>query len=167
MILVNTGNGKGKTTASIGQAIRALGQEHTIAFAQFMKRDKQAGEQYMLRKLLGDFFYAPGDGFLTKPEQFPAHRATSEKIILWAKERIIEVDMLVLDEALYALTSELLTEEELRELIALARSNNTHLVLSGRGAPQWLIDEADLVTEMTEIKHHYKKGTPAQKGIEF
>ena len=167
MILVNTGNGKGKTTASIGQAIRALGQEHTVAFAQFMKRDKQAGEQYMLHKLLGDFFYAPGDGFLIKPEQFPAHRATSEKIILWAKERIIEVDMLVLDEALYALTSELLTKEELKELIALARSNNTHLVLSGRGAPQWLIDEADLVTEMTEIKHHYKKGIPAQKGIEF
>ena len=167
MILVNTGNGKGKTTASIGQAIRALGQEQTVAFGQFMKRDKQAGEQYMLRKLLGDFFFAPGDGFLTKPEQFPKHRASSEKLIWWAKERMLEVDMLVLDEALYALSSELLKKEELEELIALARNNDTHLVLSGRGAPEWLIEEADLVTEMTEIKHHYKAGIPAQKGIEF
>ncbi|MFA9394579.1 MAG: cob(I)yrinic acid a,c-diamide adenosyltransferase [Halodesulfovibrio sp.] len=167
MILVNTGNGKGKTTASVGQAIRALGQEHTVAFGQFMKRDNQAGEQYMLRKLLGDLFFAPGDGFLTKPEQFPKHRASSEKLIWWAKERILDVDMLILDEALYALSSKLITREELEELVALARNNDTHLVLSGRNAPQWLIDEADLVTEMKEIKHHYKAGIPAQKGIEF
>ena len=167
MILVNTGNGKGKTTASVGQAIRALGKEHTVAFGQFMKRDKQAGEQYMLHKLLGDFFFAPGDGFLTKPEQFPKHRASSEKLIWWAKERLLDVDMLILDEALYALSSELLTDEELKELISLAREHDTHLVLSGRGAPEWLIEEADLVTEMTEIKHHYKAGIPAQKGIEF
>jgi cob(I)alamin adenosyltransferase len=167
MILVNTGNGKGKTTASVGQAIRALGQEHTVAFGQFMKRDNQAGEQYMLRKLLGDLFYAPGDGFLTKPEQIPKHRASSEKLISWAKELNLDHDMLILDEALYALASKLITREELEELVALARNNDTHLVLSGRNAPQWLIDEADLVTEMTEIKHHYKAGIPAQKGIEF
>ncbi|MEZ0574971.1 cob(I)yrinic acid a,c-diamide adenosyltransferase [Halodesulfovibrio aestuarii] len=167
MILVNTGNGKGKTTASVGQAIRALGQEHTVAFGQFMKRDSQAGEQYMLHKLLGNLFFAPGDGFLTKPEQFAKHRATSEKLIWWAKERILDVDMLILDEVLYALSAKLITREELEEIIALARNNDTHLVLSGRNAPKWLIDEADLVTEMTEIKHHYKAGIPAQKGIEF
>lgn len=167
MILVNTGKGKGKTTASIGIAIRAIGQNLTVAFGQFMKRNDQAGEQTVLANLLGERFHAKGKGFLTRPEQFPSHRAASEELIGWAREQLAAVDMLVLDEALYALQSELLQENELRDLIAMARKQDVHLILSGRGCPQWLEEEADLVTEMTEIKHPYKKGIPAQKGIEF
>ena len=167
MILVNTGNGKGKTTASIGIAIRAIGQNLTVAFGQFMKRNDQAGEQAVLANLLGERFHAKGKGFLTRPDQYPSHRAVSEELINWAKEQLASVDMLVLDEALYALQSELLKEEELRDLIAMARKRDAHLILSGRGCPRWLEEEADLITEMTEIKHPYKKGIPAQKGIEF
>lgn len=167
MILINTGNGKGKTTACVGLAIRALGQNLAVAFGQFMKRDEQAGEQAMLHSLLGERFHAKGKGFLTRPEQYPAHREVSQKLLQWAHDQLSHVDMLVLDEALYALGSNLLLEEELRDLIADARAQNAHLVLSGRGCPDWLRDEADLVTEMTEIKHPYKHGVPAQKGIEF
>ncbi len=75
--------------------------------------------------------------------------------------------MLVLDEALYALKSALLTQEELRRIMELCVRNRTHLVLSGRDAPQWLIDAADLVTEMVELKHPYAKGITAERGIEF
>ncbi|UZP68141.1 cob(I)yrinic acid a,c-diamide adenosyltransferase [Desulfovibrio mangrovi] len=167
MILVNTGNGKGKTTASVGLAIRALGQDLTVSFGQFMKRNEQAGEQKMLARLLGDRFHAQGKGFLTRPEQFPSHRAAAETLIEWAAEQLENADMVILDEALYALKSNLLQEDELRGLIAKARERNIHLVLSGRGCPEWLAEEADLITEMTEIKHPYKQGIPAQKGIEF
>ncbi len=167
MILINTGNGKGKTTASVGLAIRAIGQGFVVAFGQFMKRPDQAGEQEVLHTLLGARFHAKGKGFLTREEQFPSHRAVSEELIAWAMEQMQDVDMLVLDEALYALQSKLLQEDELRNLIALSRQRDNHLVLSGRGCPDWLRDEADLVTEMTEIKHPYKAGIPAQKGIEF
>ncbi len=167
MILVNTGNGKGKTTACVGLVIRAMGQDFTVAFGQFMKRNDKAGEQKILSTLLGDNFHAQGKGFFTRPEQFPEHRTAAQSLIRWATERIPRVDMLVLDEALYALSAGLLQKEELQELIALARTEETHLVLSGRGCPDWLTQEAELVTEMTEVKHPYKQGIPAQKGIEF
>lgn len=167
MLLINTGNGKGKTSASIGITIRALGQDMTVAFGQFMKRDEQAGEQRMLKKLLGDNFFAQGEGFLTKEEDRPLHRAAAEKTIHWAHTIIPQVDMLVLDETLYAYKYELVTEAEIRSLIALAREHETHLILSGRDCPEWLVEEADCVTEMGEIKHHYASGIAAQKGIEF
>lgn len=167
MILVYTGNGKGKTSASVGQAIRALGQGFVVAFGQFMKRGDQAGEQKILSSLLAERFHAEGKGFLKRPEQYTEHRETSLQLLLWATHQLENVDMLVLDEALYALKSGLLHEEELRSLIDKARTREAHLVLSGRDCPQWLTDEADMVTEMTEIKHHYAQGIPAQKGIEF
>lgn len=167
MILINTGDGKGKTTASVGLTVRAIGQGLIVAFGQFMKRGDQAGEQKVLATLLGERFHAHGKGFLTRAEQYPEHREASEKLITWATEQLEHVDMLVLDEALYALTSELVLENELRAMIAKARERNIHLVLSGRGCPRWLEEEADLITEMTEIKHPYKMGIPAQKGIEF
>lgn len=167
MLLIYTGNGKGKTSALVGQAIRAIGQNFVVSFGQFMKRDEQAGEQRMLQQLVGDRYHVQGQGFLTKPEQYPAHRKVSLALIEWARNQLAEVDMLLLDEALYALSAELLLAEELRELIALSREHACHLVLSGRGCPGWLEEEADLVTEMVEHKHHYAQGIPAQKGIEF
>lgn len=167
MILVYTGNGKGKTSASIGQAVRALGQGMRVAFYQYMKRDGAGGEHEVLRKLLGDGFFAGGLGFLTKPEQFPEHREAALRVTAKAEEDISGLDMLVLDEALYALKAAILTREELENIMRLCEEHGTHLVLSGRDAPAWLCDAAHLVTEMTEIKHPYKQGIPATKGIEF
>ncbi|MDL2272877.1 cob(I)yrinic acid a,c-diamide adenosyltransferase, partial [Desulfovibrio sp. OttesenSCG-928-I05] len=108
MILVYTGNGKGKTSACVGQAVRALGQGFSVVFAQFMKRDGQAGEQAMLTQLLGASYRAGGKGFLTRPEQFPEHRAAALELLTWLNALSPLPDMLVLDEALYALKAKVL-----------------------------------------------------------
>ena len=170
MILVYTGEGKGKTSACAGQALRALGQGMAVAFGQFMKRDCGAGEQQMLRRLLGERFRPGGLGFLRHEEERPAHRAAAAELLDWAREQAPEVDMLVLDEALYALGAGILSREELTPLLEGARGPHgavRHLVLSGRGLPDWLAAEADLVTEMRERKHPWRKGIPAAPGIEF
>lgn len=167
MIIVYTGNGKGKTSASVGQAVRALGQGLRVSFAQFMKRSDQAGEQRMLAELLGERFFAGGKGFFRTEESREEHREAARAVLDWALGMIDASDMLVLDESLYALGSGLLQERELRSLIAEARSKSMHLVLSGRGLPDWLKDEADLVTEMVEMKHPYAEGRKAVKGVEF
>lgn len=167
MILVYTGEGKGKTSACVGQALRALGQGMAVAFGQFMKRDCGAGEQQMLGQLLGARFRAGGLGFLHHEEERPAHRAAAAKLMDWAREQSEEVDMLILDEALYALGAGILTREELAPLLARAAGGDRHLVLSGRGLPDWLADAADLVTEMQERKHPWRRGIPACRGIEF
>jgi cob(I)alamin adenosyltransferase len=167
MILVYTGPGKGKTSASVGQALRAHGQGLEVAFAQFMKRTDQAGEQLALRQMLGERFFAGGRGFFRREETRAAHREAALTVLAWAKGLIASVDMLVLDEVLYALGNGLIADEELRDLIADARRNGTHLVLSGRGLPDWLRGEADLVTSMEALKHPFTEGRAAEKGIEF
>jgi cob(I)alamin adenosyltransferase len=168
MLLIYCGDGKGKTSASVGQSIRALGQGFRVAFGQFMKSREQAGEQKVLRELLGqDKFFAGGCGFFRQEEEKEKHRAAALKLLDWAFAQVPEVDMLVLDEALYALGYGLINEEELRRLLEDCKSQGKHLVLSGRGLPIWLEQEADLVTEMTLVKHPYDQGVQARKGIEF
>ena len=167
MILVYTGHGKGKTSACVGQAVRAMGQGMTVAFGQFMKRDGQAGEQAMLARWLGPRFLAGGPGFLRDEAQRPAHREAALRVLEWAREQLAEVRMLVLDESLYALDAGLLSRAEVEELLAVARQGERHLVLSGRNAPDWLVEAADLVTAMTEIKHPWRAGVKAAPGIEF
>lgn len=166
MILVYTGDGKGKTSACAGQALRALGRGLEVAFGQFIKRDGQAGEQIMLRRLLGENFYAGGLGFVFG-ENRVEHREAALRALDWALRRLPHVRMLVLDEALYALGAELVLAEEIRALVDEARRCGTHLVLSGRGLPEWLAEEADLVTEMLERKHPWQEGQKAVLGIEF
>lgn len=167
MLLIYTGNGKGKTSACVGQAMRAMGQRLGVAFGQFMKRDEQAGEQEMLKELLGDDFLASGAGFY-HGKDFEKHRQKAEDLLRWARERLDHgVDMLILDEAIYALNHGLVLEDELRELIKRCRGEDRHLVLSGRGAPAWMIDLADIVSDITEVKHIHAKGGKARRGIEF
>lgn len=167
MIIVYTGNGKGKTSASVGQAVRALGQGMDVAFAQFMKRPDQAGEQKMLARLLGDRYVAGGRGFFRNEETRDEHRRAALEVLSWAEKALESVDMLVLDESLYALGSGLLEKDELAAIIAAARNRGAHLVLSGRGLPAWLVEEADLITEMGEIKHPYGEGRAAVRGVEY
>jgi cob(I)alamin adenosyltransferase len=167
MILVYTGDGKGKTSAAVGQALRAHGQGLGVAFAQFMKRDGRAGEQKALSLLLGTRFFAGGEGFFVKDKGYERHRQAALSVLAWAEEKLPDVDMLVLDEALYALRSGLLLEEELRALITKSNVCGVHLVLTGRGLPEWLRREADLITEMVPLKHPLRQGQKALMGIEF
>lgn len=167
MILVYTGDGKGKSSACVGQTIRALGQNMRVAFGQFMKKDKQAGEQTMLARLLGENFYAGGRGFFRKEEERPEHRQAAQETLAWALQRLPAVDMLVLDETLYALSAQILTREEVEDLLHKAGEAGVHVVLSGRNMPDWLGEAADLVTEMVEVKHPWQKGIAATAGIEF
>ncbi len=168
MILIYTGNGKGKTSACVGQTMRALGQGFKIVFAQFMKRADQAGEQKQMAAILGDCYYAGGKGFFRNEEERAEQEQAAQATLDWAKERMDDsLDLLVLDESIYALDSGLLTRKNIEEVIELAGKHNFHVVLSGRNAPDWLVEAADLVTEMREIKHPWTKGIKAAKGIEF
>lgn len=167
MIFVYTGPGKGKTSACLGQAVRALGSGFTVAFAQFMKRDGEAGEQAFLRACLGDRFLAGGAGFFRGEDERPVHRAAAERTLAWARARLPECDVLILDESLYALRKELITRDELKAFLQEARAADTHIILSGRGFPEDMLDEVDLVTEMREIKHPLQQGHGAVKGLDF
>ncbi len=167
MLLVYTGDGKGKTSASVGQCVRALGQGLRVAFAQFMKREGQAGEQAVLSRLLGKNFFAGGAGFFRQEAERPVHRQAALRVLAWAREQLPQVDMLVLDESLYALGNGLLERAELEDVLTAALTRGTHVVLSGRNAPDWLIARADVVSTIMESKHPWRNGVSAQKGIEF
>ncbi|MCH5276238.1 MAG: cob(I)yrinic acid a,c-diamide adenosyltransferase [Desulfovibrionaceae bacterium] len=167
MIFVYTGPGKGKTSACLGQVVRALGSGWKVAFAQFMKRDGEAGEQAFLRACLGDAFLAGGIGFFRNERERPAHRKAAEQTLAWAHSRLPEADVLILDESLYALGNGLVTLNEVKVLIEEARARNTHLILSGRGFPDELLDVVDLVTEMKEIKHPLQQGLGAIRGLDY
>lgn len=168
MLLIYTGEGKGKTSAAVGQAIRALGHEMRVAFCQFMKRSDQAGEQALLKKLLKDDFLAGGRGFLRPDQDKKPHMDAAKATLAWARQHLERgVDMLVLDEALYALSAGLLERQELEKFCKDCAIKETHLVLTGRGIPQWLLELADLVTEMQAEKHPFERGITAQQGIEY
>ena len=168
LIMIYTGNGKGKTSAAVGQAVRALGWGLKVAFGQFLKRDNQAGEQYVLKSLLKDDFMASGIGFYRNRSDRQKHRQGALSLINWANEKIgSNCQLLVLDEALYALKMELITGNELLKIIDKASMSGTNIVLTGRDTPEWLINKADMVSEIVEVKHHFHKNICACKGIEF
>jgi cob(I)alamin adenosyltransferase len=168
MIIVYTGEGKGKTSAAVGQCVRALGQGMVVAFGQFMKKPNQAGEQKLLSELLGGRFMASGAGFFRDQSEFETHRSKALDLLAeierWLDERL---DMLVLDEALYALGAELLSREELERILDLTDGKVVHLVLTGRGLPDWLEQRADLVSEIRVLKHPFDQGGTTIPGIEF
>lgn len=167
MLLIYTGDGKGKTSACVGQAVRALGQGLRVAFGQFMKKDGQAGEQQMLKGLLGERFLASGAGFF-RDSDHDRHRGMAAELLVWARAQLeIGLDMLVLDEALYALGHELVRSEDIRTLVEACAAQGCHLVLSGRGMPTWLADLAQIVSEIRPIRHIYDEGGKATRGIEY
>lgn len=167
MIIVYTGDGKGKTSASVGQAIRALGQGMRVCFAQFMKSNRSTGEQLFLGKTLGDDFYIGGCGFFRTEAERPQHRKAAQATLAWAQQHVAACAMLVLDEALYALRSGLVTQQEIESLLDAATAAGTHVVLSGRGLPNWLEARADIVSSLQEIKHAWQQGIAATRGIEY
>lgn len=167
MIIIYTGNGKGKTSATVGQALRAYGNDLPLCFVQFMKSNVQAGEQIALQALLKDNFYIGGCGFFRNEADREKHRQAVLNCLAWLETKKEQAAMLFCDEILYAYHAKLISQEEIENLITYCNNNQKHLVLSGRYAPDWLIEQADIVSEIQEIKHACTKGVKAQKGIEF
>ena len=174
LVLVHTGEGKGKTTAAIGLAVRAWGNGFRILILQFIKGSWKYGELAALKALAeidGRIEIRPsGIGFTRKAtaEEMTTHRKKAQAALQEAASEMTsgQWDMIVLDEINYALKFGLLEEQEVLELLS-QKPADLHLVLTGRDALPAVIDRADLVTEMKLIKHPFQKGIRAQKGIEF
>ena len=171
LLIVHTGNGKGKTTCALGLMMRAAGRGLKCCMVQFMKsRNDRYGEHVSAEKL-GIEVHTMGDGFTwdTKnPEQdIKTSRDTWAQCV--EKLRSGNYDMLVFDELVYVLSYNWLPVDEIVAEINEARASQPalHIVVTGRDAPPELIEAADLVTEMTEIKHPFNAGVRAQQGIEF
>lgn len=187
-VQVYTGDGKGKTTAAIGLAIRAIGAGKKVLFMQFMK-SKVYSEHKILPTLTNITLQTVGKPFFIIKKGMK----TPEELSSWGEEVVIfeagnppkdyvelvqtgyesaleavqsgDYDLVILDEYNMALFFELLTWEQTKTLLE-KRNPNVELIFTGRGAPQALVDAADLVTEMKEIKHYYQKGVMARVGIE-
>src|SRR5436190_10953339 len=169
LVIVYTGNGKGKTSAALGALVRAVGYGWHVCMIQFIKGSWYYGELDGLKRLApnveliqaGEGFYKIVDDKL--PEA--THRQAAQEGLRIAREKILsgDYDLVVLDEINNTLQTELLTLADVMALLDL-KPSWLHLLLTGRGAPQALIERADLVTEMREIKHPYQQGLFAQKG---
>ncbi|WP_425387714.1 cob(I)yrinic acid a,c-diamide adenosyltransferase [Aneurinibacillus terranovensis] len=173
LTLVYTGDGKGKTTAALGLAVRAAGRGKRVLFIQFIKSPERTyGEKIVFDKL-GIEICQKGIGFtwLKTPEE---HRVALQSAWQFTKEKVLhgDYDVVILDEINNALAIEKFPIDDvlpLAEVLDLIRSrpHGMHLVLTGRSAKQEIIEIADLVTEMKPVKHYYDEGIPAVLGIEF
>lgn len=171
LIIVHTGNGKGKTTAALGMGLRAWGQGMKVLVLQFIKGNWKYGELQAAEKMGPDFVIRQlGEGFVkdANNDDLANHCQAAAEALESARREITsgKWDMIILDEVNYAVKFGLVTLEEVLALLDI-KPLSLHLVLTGREASPAVIDRADLVTEMREIKHPYKKGIKAQKGIEF
>ncbi len=167
-VQIYTGNGKGKTTASLGLIMRALGNDFKVLLIQFLK-GRDYGELHSLSKFESLKISRYGRGVFIKSKE----NLTDEDVFLarngyeHLKNALLsdEYDLIVADEILGTLRYDLISIDEIKNLIKI-KNEKVEFVLTGRNAPQELIDMADLVTEMKEIKHYFKKGIMARKGIE-
>lgn len=171
LLLIFTGPGKGKTTAALGTAFRALGNGMRVLMLQFLKGSWHYGELDAAKKFEGQFeLRQMGRGFVkvggaeTDPEDVRMVEAAWEE----AKAAIVsgDWDMVVLDEINYAIGYKMLDADAVAEFLA-GRPEMVHVVLTGRNAHPKLVELADTVTEMRQVKHAYEKGVLAQRGIEY
>ena len=168
LLIVHTGKGKGKTTAAMGLVLRALGRGLRVAVVQFIKGQWETGEKIALSRFDACRFYTLGEGFTWETQDKERDIKAVHKAWQRARELIEDgsCDLLLLDEINIALRYEYLPLDELLEVLA-NKPAALHIVLTGRNAPQRLIEASDLTTEMTEIKHPFRAGIRAQEGIEF
>lgn len=163
-----SGDGKGKTTAALGAALRAVGHGNKVVIIQFMK-GRLYGELESAKKLEGLTIEQYGrDEFVNPSDPDPVDRELAMKgwarVKKFVKEK--DLDVLILDEVNVAVSFGLIPLEDVVELIK-RRPQKLEMILTGRFAPDELLDLADTVTEMREIKHHYRQGVKARKGIEY
>ncbi|PKK84936.1 MAG: cob(I)yrinic acid a,c-diamide adenosyltransferase [candidate division Zixibacteria bacterium HGW-Zixibacteria-1] len=172
LLIVYTGDGKGKTTAALGMAIRAVGYDWKVAIVQFIKGSWKYGEMDGLKRLAPNVELSiMGEGFvgiLDDDKPIEQHREAARKAFDLALEKMEsgKYELVILDEMNVAVTLGLISNDDLKGLVA-RKPEKLHLVITGRGARPWLIEQADLVTEMKEIKHPFKKGILAQRGVDF
>jgi len=172
LVIVYTGGGKGKTTAALGMALRAVGHGFKVAMIQFIKGSWFYGELNSSAKLEPNFeLVAAGKGFVgiiddNKPLE--DHVNAAQEALLISREKIASAkyDIIILDEINYAVNLKLITVDDVLELIKIKPKNLT-LVLTGNYAKEEVIEAADLVTEMKEIKHPYREGKKAKRGVDF
>ena len=167
LIIVHTGNGKGKTTAALGLAFRALGHGFKVLMVQFIKGSWTYGELRSAQKFENFELRPMGRGFVSTDGNVEEEdKKAAKEALEYARARLGDYDMIILDEVLYAIGFGLVTKGEVMRLID-EKPEQLHLLLTGRNAPEEIVEKADLVTEMREIKHPYQKGIKAQRGIEF
>lgn len=171
LLIVFTGNGKGKTTASLGMALRTVGHGHKVAIIQFIKGGWNTGEEKALKNFSSNIsWHSLGEGFTWETQ----NRIRDEKLVkeAWklAKNYIKDESykLIILDEINIATKLGYLTSEEIITFIKSLNKRKNHIVLTGRGASESIINYADLVTEMKLIRHPFKEqGIKAQKCVEF
>jgi len=170
LVIVNTGNGKGKTTAALGMVLRSLGHGYRVAIIQFIKGAWEPAEKAVLSRWADQLeFYAMGEGFTweTQDRERDIQKASEAWQTALTFIRNPDFRLVLLDEVNVALKLGYLSVEEV--LAGLEQKpTDSHVILTGRGAPPALVERADLVTEMTLIKHPFREqGVKAQPGIEF
>jgi len=171
-VQIYTGNGKGKTTAAVGLATRAAGNGYNVFMVQFLKGSK-TGEIEAAKKMapfFNIFRFEKKRGFFwtLNSEEKSELKVEVQKAYEFCMEALQEqkCDILIMDEVMGALNNELISEKQLLELID-RKPDNIELILTGRDAPTAVIDKANLVTEMKDIKHYFKEGVQSREGIEF
>ncbi len=169
LILVFTGNGKGKTTAAIGITMRAVGHGFKVCFIQFIKGSWKYGEMEAIARFPENIdFHVLGRGFTWKSDDLDKDREAARAAWEKAKEAIFSgrYQMVVLDEFTYLLSYDMIDREDVLRVLN-DKPRDLHIVITGRDADPKLLELADLVTEMRAVKHPYKQGVKAQRGIEF
>ncbi len=172
LVIVYTGDGKGKTTAALGLCVRAVGYNEKVCIVQFIKGSWKYGELDGIKKLAPNVeLYQKGLGFVGIIDDKlyrGEHVKAAQEALDFSREMILsgKYDIVILDEINVALKLELIKVDDILELIKI-KPELMDLVLTGRNAHEKIIEMADLVTEMREIKHPYQKGIMAQRGIDF
>lgn len=169
LVIVNTGNGKGKTTAALGLLLRSWGQGMRVVMLQFLKAKTGKWGEIRAAQRMGVEIIPLGKGFTWESDNLEHDRALAHECWEQCREKIEsdQYDVVIMDEITYAINYGWL---DLETVLTTLRNRNPamHVILTGRDAPAGLVEYADLVTEMREIKHPYKtQGIMAQKGIEF
>lgn len=169
LLIVYTGNGKGKSTAAFGMGLRVLGHGMKLGVVQFIKGALETGERNLLEKLPNCDFYTIGDGYTWNTQNLEADIKTADKAWQQAKSMIADLsyNMIILDELNVVLKHNYLPLQKVTDVLA-SRPPMLHIVVTGRNAPPQLIEQADLVSEIQPVKHPYREqGIKAQKGVEF
>lgn len=167
-IIINTGDGKGKTTAALGTAFRALGHGQRVCVVQFIKGQGKYGERLLAEKLDNLDWHICGKGFVFKKENVEEDRQTAEEGFVLAKALIDSnrYDLIILDELTYLPSLGFLSVETIVEAVRNKPSGLT-VIITGRNAAPELVEIADTVSEIRVVKHAYQSGIKAQKGVEF
>lgn len=169
LLIVHTGKGKGKSTAAWGMAMRGIGHGHKLGIVQFVKGSWETGERAVFEKFPDQVtIKALGEGFTWETQDKARDIAAAEKAWAAAQDMMAapEISMVILDELNIVLRYDYLDLDQVLAGLA-AKGENQHVVVTGRNAPDGLIEAADLVTEMTLVKHPFRSGVKAQAGVEF